>query len=213
MVPAALLASPQSLAEVSPSSTQRAPVIHTPPLPKNFDKLATGSNFVGPTTSECDIEAIPKTSNQTDLVDNADIFVSELRVSILKEVEAEGKSGLVTINADVDATLIKSPPSSLNLESKVPPELLSSKSGPVWLGPAVIVMPELLLEAVVSITKISSKTPPVSVTTKALVELLLILTKESNWAVALTSRSPEVSKSLVVVIKLAYPVASVPNLE
>src|SRR3989338_3056797 len=156
IVPAALLASPQSVVEVSPSSTQRAPVTHTPPLPKNFDKLAMGLNFVGPTRSVCDIEAIPKTSNPTDLVDKADILVSESRVLIWKEMEAEGKSGPVTVNAEIDAMLTKRPPSSLNLESTVPPELFNSSRGPVWAGPPVIVSPEFVDEAVVSTTKISS---------------------------------------------------------
>src|SRR3989344_231130 len=213
MVPATLFASPQSVVDVSPSSTQRVPVIHAPPFPKNFDKLAIGSNFVGPTSNVLDMEAIPKTSNPNDLVDRAETLNSLFKVSILNVVDAVGNIGLVTIKDETDAIFINKPPSSLNLESNVPPELFNWKRGPVCSGPAVMDIPELLELAVVSIKNTSSLAPPVSVITNARAELFEILTNESNWAVASISRSPVTSKSFVVVMKFVYPVVPVPNLE
>ena len=79
------------------------------------------------------------------------------------------------------------------------------------VGPAVIDMPALLEVAVVSTVNASCENPPPSPTTNARPEVVDMRTKELNWALAFTSKSPEIRRSFDAEIKLLWVVIPEPK--
>src|SRR3989344_5139008 len=114
--------------------------------------------------------------------------------------------------ADVEAILIPRPPNRLIQLMSAAAVLLKVINGWVWLGPAVISMPALDADAVVSTVKMALLVPPPSSTTKAFAAFFDMRTKLSNCALASTSKSPEMRRSLLAEMKFECVVTAEPSL-